>query len=117
MIDDESIQALSDSNYSILSFDSNISAVVPTEWTVHSQQLSQCLLNIEESYHETDIECTLACGNFKGNLILVPCGHSDYCFGCMQNWCQINDRRYPRRKVLCPECGVEISTFVTLILR
>lgn len=91
--------------------------VIPPSWTMQSERLLPILHSSQMSYSPRDQECALGCGDMNGNLVLVPCGHMDYCLNCMIRHCSVNQRFNPRFTIRCPECNATIESFVTTIIR
>lgn len=92
-------------------------AVMPPSWLRQSRELQELLANISSNYRESASPCSLMCGRLHGNLAIVPCGHSDYCLDCIRNHITVNDNFFPRHSIRCPDCGVDISSFLCIIIR
>ena len=90
--------------------------VLPPSLIAQSNHLLNNLETGRRSYSEIDRECHLNCGRMKGNLILSPCGHSDYCLDCMGKHCHIDNHNI-RYEITCPECRVRINAFIFMIVR
>ena len=52
-----------------------------------SSALSESLERCRIAYRTSQHECQLLCGQQSGNLVIVPCGHHQYCLSSMANQC------------------------------
>ena len=95
----------------------NQESVIPPTFTQQSSILMETLQQNITRYSEASEECRILCGRPYGNIILVPCGHRDYCFDCLRNHCSINDEINPRMSINCPDCNAVIENFIFIVIR
>ena len=91
--------------------------VIPGTFINQSQSLTQSLNECRSRYREIDEDCVLGCGSKRGNLILIQCGHSDYCcIECIIQHSTVNHSNAPRCVNKCPEDNCQIESFTTFLL-
>lgn len=96
---------------------SDLEDLIPDTFLSQSEDLIEKLNNCRPRYRAGNDDCVLMCGRKNGNLVLVPCGHNDYCLECMIQHCTINHTFQPRHVVKCPDDNCVIEGFACLFIR